>query len=204
MNNPFSWIGVTVAILAGVMVFAVGLCCYQPILSSPLPKTAVSSVTIPSYQDSCVINVTHPELEIRLVDIVKAGNGCDCQYWFSVRNKTASVGTKAYEIKIRPVLQENTSWNNQNVEMRHIYGKDIMPQINYSNIQNEVRFSIIGPCPDCFSYQTGPYSYNGKLFFLMSYIDCSGTINYRVQYNLSSQRITMDLTNSNQNGSGCP
>ncbi len=202
MNNPFGWIGVTVAILAASVVVVLGLCCYQPIplISSPInaPSTAVLS-----YQDSCVVSITHPELEIRLADIVRAGNGCNCQYWFSVKNKTANIGTKAYRVVIQPILQENASWNDDSAEMRHIYGKDAISQINYPNLQNEVRFSVSGSCPDCFSYQAGPYSYNGKLIFLMSYIDCSGTRNYRIQYDLSSQRITMDLTSANSS-SGCP
>jgi len=204
MNNPFGWIiSVTVAILAASVVLVVGLCCYQPMPSTPSLATNMSSVTIPSYQDSCVINITHPELEIKLVDIVRANNGCECHYWFSVKNKTANVGTKAYQVSIQPTLQESASWNGDNAEIRHIYGKDTISQIYYSNIQNEIRFSIIGPCPNCFSYQSGPYSYNGKLVFIMSYIDCSGTINYRIQYNLSSQKVTMDLIGANTS-SGCP
>ncbi len=200
MNSSLSWIGLTVALLAAAVVFAVGISCYQPV--APNNNVSMPSVNL-GYKDACVVSVTHPELEIKLVDIVKPNNGCECQYWFSVRNKTANVGTKAYKVSIQPILKENASSGGNSAEIRHLYGKNAMPQIYYPDVQNEVRFSVAGPCPECFSYQAGPYAYSGQIIFLMQYFDCSRVRTYRVQYNLASQDVAIKLTNTAQSNA-CP
>lgn len=210
MTNPAGVIGITVSILAA-LVATIAICCCVPMqvteTCQPLPISAQSSTqrNLNPYADSCV--TIHPELKINLVDIVRKGEGCECHYWFSLVDKKASFGTKAYHIEISGFAKEHVSWKGNSVEMRDLYGQESWPikKIYYSDLKGRTMFVITGPCPECLSYQAGDYRYEGgKLFFKMLYVDCDGTNSYSVAYDLARQEATLTDDSYSSSNNNCP
>ena len=206
MNNSLSWIGLTVALLTAGLIFMVAMVNYQPVCNAP--QIAVSQeVPQNNYADSCVVSITHPELSIQLEKIIQSGDGCQCHYWFVVKNRTTKIGTKAYQVEIIPQVKQEELWQGQAVQTRRMDGvvNHSIKKIYYADIHNEVHFVIQGPCPKCLSYQAGPYSYqSGQISFQMRYLDCSGERIYKVTFNLLSQEVTPQLIKVRQNSGSCP
>ena len=195
------WTLVSIAIVACVAMAS--MYCYVPTQASIAQPSSIAPVSNQSYQDACVVSVTHPELRVELAKVEKQASGCSlCQYWFRIWNQTSAVGTKAYETRILVVKapEKQIVLNGKVVQKLKLQGfvTELSP-IKYPVLNDEEYFIVEGVCPDCLAPG------QEYLTLIIEYYECSGVRRFQVKCDLRSQSVKVLRQNfePTSTGSNC-
>jgi len=140
------------------------------------------------YQDACVVDVTHPELYIELVEVTTPKDGCvNCRYMFRIWNQTATVGTKAYKTSVLLVpLNHEVVLNGRSLAILKLqdYVTEL-ERITYPVIKDEDFFRVDGLCPGCL------FADQASIKLVIEYTECSGIRRYECVISLQNYDVTI-------------
>ena len=180
------WLGIT-AIVVGLTVGLFALFTHPDAFNAKSSEITDEYSNL-LYQDACVVEVTHPELQVALIEIDAPRNGCvNCRYWFRIWNQTAAVGTKAYKTSVYIVpLDHGVELNGRNIETMKLQGYVTeLKTLQYPVIRNEDFFVIENLCPECL------FPDQALIKVVIQYYECSGVRRYECVVNLQSLEVTI-------------
>jgi len=140
------------------------------------------------YQDACVVEVTHPELQVELYRIETPSPGCsNCRYWFRIWNQTAAVGTKAYQTRILVVPHnQGIRLDSRTIEPLKLQGFITeLPPIEYPVLHDQDYFVVEGLCPGCL------FGDQAFIKLVIEYRECAGIRRFSCICDLRSQKVTV-------------
>ena len=179
-------LGIT-TIIVGLSVVA---CAF---LIHPEPFAVETSSIMPEYnnmlyQDACVVDVTHPELHIELVEVITPKEGCvNCRYMFRIWNQTAAVGTKAYKTSVLLApLNHEVILNGRYLAILKLqdYVTEL-ERITYPVIKDEDFFRVDGLCSGCL------FADQALIKLVIEYTECSGIRRYECVIDLRNYDVTI-------------
>jgi hypothetical protein len=180
------WLGIT-TIVAGLIVAGFAIFTY-PDSFDVTTSDVTLDVSALMYQDACVVEVTHPELQIELVEVTSPKEGCvNCRYMFRVWNQTAAVGTKAYRMSIWLVpLERPVEYNGREIEVLKLHGYITeLKTLEYPIIRDEDFFAIDALCPGCINPE------DALIKLMIEYYDCSGIHRFECVLDLRNYNVTV-------------
>ncbi len=184
-------IGTIIMVLIGVSVLAACLLCQPYYQTCDYGRESISAQSqiqpYQSYQDACVTQVTHPDIQLEISKVESQGSGCDlCYYWFRVWNRTGNVGTKAYDMRIWLVEKPDqiVRLDGKEIQMLKLHGfiTELKP-VNYHVVKHEEHFLVQAKCPACLS------NWEKHQNFIVEYYDCDGVTRRHFNFNFASKQV---------------
>ncbi len=113
-------------------------------------QPAAPVVPMNLYADSCVVEMTHPELEV--VFLGAEGPCGGCLYTFCVVNRTGGKGTYAGEVRVDIYHSSvRLAADGETIPVRRLdgYVDRMIQPVNYPLVRLGEPFQIEAPCPSC-------------------------------------------------------